>query len=231
MSAQITPPPQPAKRHGCFFYGCITVLILMVLLGVGGFFLVRYTLHRVIALAEQYTETQPMTLPQVQMSTSDYDQLDKRVTEFNDRMKAGKPVPPLILSGDEINALIGKDPAWRNLKGKLYVTIEGDRIKGQISVPLDEFATRVPGLSRLKGRYLNGEAALKVSLENGPLNVTLQSLEIKGQSPPLPIMTQLQSVNFAQNASQDPRTADVIGKLESITVGDGKLTIKTKAKE
>ncbi len=216
MSDQIAPPPatpaaEPAKRRGCFFYGCVTVLVLTVLVGIAGFFLVRYGLNKFTAFVEQYTETTPMTLESVEMSKADYQQLDKRVTAFADAVNARKATPPLVLSENEINALIANNPAWRSLKGKVYVTIEGDH--------------------RLKGRYLNGSAALKVSLTNGVLAVTILSLEAKGQSPPPPVMAQLQTINFAQNSAQDPKTQEMIGRFESIEVKDGKITIKVSAKE
>ena len=235
MSDQIAPQPvtpasQPAKRRGCFFYGCITVLVLMVLVGIAGFFLIRYGLNKFTAFVEQYTDTKPMLLETVQISSADYQQLDKRVTAFADAVDARKATPPLVLTGDEINALIANNPAWKGLKGKVYVTIEGDQIKGKVSIPMDELA-QAPGLSRLKGRYLNGSAGFKVSLANGVLVVTIQSLEAKGQSPSAPIMAQLQAMNFAQNATQDPKTQEMIGRLESIEVKDGKITIKVSAKE
>jgi len=235
MSDQIAPPPatpaaEPAKRRGCFFYGCVTVLVLTVLVGIAGFFLVRYGLNKFTAFVEQYTETTPMTLESVEMSKADYQQLDKRVTAFADAVNARKATPPLVLTENEINALIANNPAWRSLKGKVYVTIEGDQIKGKVSIPMDDLA-QAPGLSRLKGRYLNGSAALKVSLTNGVLAVTILSLEAKGQSPPPPVMAQLQTINFAQNSAQDPKTQEMIGRFESIEVKDGKLTIKLSAKE
>jgi len=235
MSDQIAPQPvtpasQPAKRRGCFFYGCITVLVLMVLVGIAGFFLIRYGLNKFTAFVEQYTDTKPMLLETVQISSADYQQLDKRVTAFADAVNARKATPPLVLTGDEINALIANNPAWKGLKGKVYVTIEGDQIKGKVSIPMDDLA-QVPLLSRLKGRYLNGAAALKVSLANGVLVVTLQSLEAKGQSPSPQVMAQLKSVNFAQNSAQDPKTQEMIGRFESIEVKDGKITIKVSAKQ
>jgi len=235
MSDQLAPPTatpasQPAKRRGCFFYGCITVLVLMLLVGIAGFFAVRYGLNKFNAFVEQYTETTPMTLPIVQMPPTDYQLLDKRATAFADLVKARKASPPLVLTGEEINALIANNPAWKSMKGRVYVTIEGDQIKGKVSIPMDDLA-QAPGLSRLKGRYLNGSAAFKVSLANGVVVVTLQSLEAKGQSPPPPIMAQLQTVNFAQNAAQDPKTQEMIGRFESIEVKDGKITIKVSAKE
>ena len=235
MSDQIAPPPatpasEPAKRRGCFFYGCITVLVLTVLVGIALFFAIRYGLNKFTAFVEQYTETTPMTLPPVPISSTNYLQLDKRVTAFADAVNARKPTLPLVLTGDDINALIANNPAWKGLKGKVYVTIEGDQIKGKVSIPMDELA-QAPGLSRLKGRYLNGSAAFKVSLANAVLVVTIQSLEAKGQSPPPPVMAQLQTVNFAQNAMQDPKSQEMIGRFESIEVKDGEITIKVSAKE
>src|SRR3989442_1751990 len=235
MSDQNAPPPvtpasQPAKRRGCFFYGCITVLVIIVLIGIAGFFAIRYGLNKFTAFVEQYTDTTPMTLPTIPMSSADYQQLDKRVTAFADAVNARKATPPLVLTGDEINALIANNPAWKGIKGKVYVTIEADQIRGKVSIPMDDLA-QAPGLSRLKGRYLNGSAGFKVSLANGVLVVTIQSLEAKGQSPSPPIMTQLQSMNFAQNSAQDPKTQDMIGRLETIEVKDGTITIKVSAKE
>src|SRR5262245_2371354 len=235
MSDPIAPPPaaaasQPAKQRGCFFYGCITVLVLMVLFGIAGFLLIRYGLNKLTAFVEQYTDTRPMTLESVQMSTSDYQQLDKRVTAFADAVNARKATPPLVLTGEDINALIANNPGWKSLKDKVYVTITEDQIKGKVSIPMDELA-QAPGLSRLKGRYLNGSAGFKVSLANAVLLVTIQSLEAKGQSPPPPIMAQLQAVNFAQNTSQDPKTQEMISRLESIEIKDGMLTLKVRAKE
>src|SRR6266404_9948932 len=153
------PPP---KQRGCFFYGCVTALVILLFMGIAGFFAVRYALNKFVALAEQYTEATAMTLPKVQMSPADYEQLQKRVSAFKDALNARRAIAPLVLTADDINALIGNDPAWNGLNGKVYVSIEGDRIRGRVSIPLREFAGRVPGLSRLKGRYLNGSGGLSV---------------------------------------------------------------------
>ncbi len=230
MSDQITPPPQATRRRGCFFYGCITVLIVAVLLGIAGFFAVRYGLNKFAAFVTQYTETSPGTLPSVQVSPAEYAELNQRVTAFNDALTAQKTTPPLVLTGQEINALIADSPAWKQLKGKLYVTVEGDQIKGEVSIPMDDLG-KMPGLSRLKGRFLNGSASLKISLRDGTLFVTMQSLQVKGQSPPENIMAQLRAQNFAQNIYNDPKGSEMIRKFESIDVKDGKITIKAKAKE
>jgi len=225
--AQPAAGPPPAKGRGCFFYGCITTIVILVVMGIVAFFVARYAINKFVGFAEQYTEAKPTTVPQAQMSSTEHQQLDKRVSAFADALRAQNAPAPLVLTGDEINALIANNPAWKGWKGKVFLAIEGDRIKGRVSIPIDELA-RFPGLSRLKGRYLNGSAAFKASLADGALFVTLQSVEANGQAPPPTIMAQLQSVNFAQNASNDPKTAETIGKLESIEVKDGAVIIKAR---
>jgi hypothetical protein len=223
-------PVQKPKGKGCFFYGCLTLVVLVLVVGLGSFLVVRYGLNKLAAFVEQYTEAAPMALPAVQMPAAEYEQLDKRITAFTDALNAQKVTPALILTGDEINALIANNAAWKELKGKMHVTIEGDQIKSQVSIPMDEFA-RLPGMSRLKGRYLNGSAALKASFDSGTLFVTIQSLQVKGQSPPDEFMSSLRAQNLAQNMHQDPKNAEVLRKIESIEVKDGKITIKARAKE
>jgi len=172
-----------------------------------------------------------MKLPDVQMPTAEYAELVKRLTAFHDPLASHKATPQLVLTSDEINALIVNNPARHQLKVKVYVMIEEDQIKGQVSMPMDDGLAQLPGLSKLKGRFLNGSASLKISLQDGTLFVTMQSLQVKGQSPPENIMAQLRARNLAQNIYNDPKNAETMRKLESIEVKDGKITIKSSAKE
>jgi len=221
-------PPQPPKQRGCFFYGCITCVVLFLIFGIAGFLALRYGLNKVTAIVEAYTETSPATLPSVQMPAAEYAELDKRLTAFQESLNGQKAEAPLVLTGNEINVLIANNPAWKPVKGKLYVTIEGDQIKGKVSIPMDELA-RVPGLSKLHGRYLNGSTSLKAQLQGGKLVVNMQSLEAKGQSPPENIMAQLRMQNLAQNIENDSKSAEIIRRLESIEIKDGKITVKARA--
>src|SRR5262249_9073466 len=137
---------QPAKRRrGCLFYGCIGGLVLMLMLVVGLLIGLRYARK----LINDFTDTQPMPLPTVQMSREQIDQLQQRIETFRTTVKASQPVDPLTLTSDEINALIATDPDLQVLKGKLYVTLENDQLKGQLSVPMESM-----GLHLFKGRYL-----------------------------------------------------------------------------
>ncbi len=174
------PPYQQPRQHGCFFYGCIIASILMALLliltGLGVYFGYRFATQMV----EEYTATAPRDLPKVEMPAEQRESLKKHVEGFRKAVEEGKAVEPLVLTSEDLNALIEEEP---NLKGKVHLKIEGNELKGQVSIPLEKFG-QVPGLGILKGRYLNGEAELKASFRDGLLIVTLDGIEVNGKRAP-----------------------------------------------
>jgi hypothetical protein len=208
------PSANAPKKRGCFFYGCLTLVIITVLLGVAAFFTVRYALGKVNALVEQYTDTRPAVLPKVEMDPAEYEKLEQRLADFKAVLDGQKEGGPLTLTAQDLNGLIAHHPAMQQWKDRLYVTIDGDQVKGQVSVPLAEVAN-FPGLSRLQGRYLNGSAALKVSLEGGV---------------PLPeeVMGALRAENLAKDAAREPQAAETLQKLDRLEIQDGVVTLKTR---
>jgi hypothetical protein len=225
QAPKFTPePPQAVPRQrGCFFYGCIIALVLAllmaILLAVVAFFGYRFFGQ----LVEDYTSKTPRELPKVEMPEEKRQALDAQVEAFQKAVESGAPTDPLVLNSDDLNALIEKNP---DFKGKVYVKIEGDEIKGQVSIPLESL-----GLAMFRGRYLNGEADLKASLSNGVLIVTLDSVEVNGKRPPEEIMKGIRRENLAKDVYKDPKNAETIRKLESLEVKDGKIILKVRAKE
>jgi hypothetical protein len=57
----------PKKPRGCFFYGCITGLVLLLLM-VLGLLLGVYYFKKMV---NQFTDTKPLALPVVQMSPAE----------------------------------------------------------------------------------------------------------------------------------------------------------------
>jgi hypothetical protein len=223
FSPESQPPP---RQHGCFFYGCIiaTILTVMMLVLIGA---VSYLLYRTFTqYVEQYTDTAPRELPKVDIPAEKREALKKHVDEFRKAVDEGKAVEPLVLTGDDLNALIEEEP---QLKGKVFLRIEGNELKGQVSIPLDAFA-QVPGLGILKGRYLNGEADLKASFSEGVLIVTLDGIEVNGQRPPEEIMAKIRQQNLAKDAYNNPKNAEMLRKVESMEIKDGKVIIRVRAR-
>ena len=210
-------PEPPRKQRGCFFYGCITAIILLVL-GTIGSILLGYMGYRFyMSFVENYTDSKPGELPKVEVTPEQQKEINGRVQTFNDKVKKGEAAEPLTLTAQDLNTLIALNPQLRN---RLYITIKDGKISGEVSVPLDEFG--IPGA---KGRYLNGKTTLQVALEDGQLYVRLDELEVRGQAVPKEAMAQLRAKNLAEEFNKDPKNLERLRNYKSIAVEDDKIMI------
>jgi len=207
------------KKEGCgkkLAIGCFTVSLL---LAAGGFFAYRGAKSLIDKLTAEYSETKPIVLPSVRMPEAEKVALFQRVDAFSKAIRTGGAVPDLTLSARDINVLIQKTPAWAN---KIYVGIEGDRLTGEASIPLEEFG------SLFKGRWLNGSAGFSVNMIAGRLVVFIDTLSVRGKPVPDSFMRAIRSKNVAEQVSAEPKVAEVLQKLDSLSVRDGRLVLKAK---
>jgi hypothetical protein len=223
MSATDSPEK---KRHGCFYYGCLVLAVVGLLAVVIIFLGFRYVGGLINAKLDQFAENQPMMFPKVEMPAGELKQLQQRMDAFGAAMQAHSNAPPLVLTSRDLNALIASRTNSDELKDICYVDIQGDIVKGELSLPLGKYF-RFP-FAHFKGRYLNGVGTFKVGVTNQELSVYVQSIEVKGKPLPGNLMMQIQSKNWAEDFNRDPTNAAVLGHFESIEVKDGKVTVKTK---
>jgi len=220
------PPPladQPKKPRGCWFYGCLTLAIVALIGFIGTFMLARYAVRKASVMVQQYTSKTSAPIQSVTISQAELKSLHDRVNSFNQTLNGQQGSRELILSADEINALIQNDPEYKAIKGKLFVMLDGDQVNGKVSMPLDDF-----GPLKLKGQYLNGTATLTVALQNGLLDVRLKDVQVGDNPLPAPIVAELRKMNFAQDFQKDPDVQKSMDKLESIQVKDSKLVVRSK---
>ena len=213
-------PAPPARRHGCWFYGCITAAVLLVVAVVAAVLVVRSVFNGLVQEAVKYSDPAPMPLPLVELPPEQSKELHERIDAFRKALDAGEPAGPLVLTTDEVNALIAENPAF---KGKVHVSLEKGLVRGRVSWPLEGF-----GLSALAGRYLNGVAVLKVSLENGVLIVTIDQLEVKGRPLPESFLASLRKENMAKDAYRNPENAELLRKLDRLTIEDGRVVVEAR---
>lgn len=209
----------PKRRRGCLFYGCITSLVLLAL-AIGALLL---GLHLFKKAVNRYTDSQPVEVPVSQMPAGEAARLRQRFEAFQAAVREQRPVAPLSLSSEDLNALIAGGAQPQAMPGKLYVSVEGDQLKGQVSVPLEAVGWRM-----FRGRYLNGTATFRLALHNGALFVTAQSLAVKGRPLPEVFMQHIRQENLAAGLANEPRLTTVLQGLEEIRVRDGKLVIVPK---
>lgn len=225
--AEAAAPSGGSKFGKCCLFGCVGLLILAVVGGIGLYFSIPYMIGRVIL---PYTDEQAIELPKVEIADDEYAALQARTDAFETALEAGEPMT-LKLSSRDVNALIARHPGelWTLMRGKLYVEIEDDLITGQLSLPLDEFAKKSAMLRRagLGGRFLNATGTFKVSLRDGYLIVRLDQASVKGEPVPENAMSGFRQTNLAEDAQRNnPKFQESLRKLESIEVEDGSLIIK-----
>ena len=211
------------EGRGCFFYGCITSIVVTIIVVIAAVLGVRYAINTAVDVVIEYTDATPVSLPPTFASPAEVSSLQARVDTFKAGLgQAGEP-RELVLSGQDINVLIKEHPELEQIRGMAHVSIVGDQIGAEVSVPLD-----ILQIERLKGRYLNGSAALSGSLQGGHLDIRLQGLTVKGQPLPDEVMSQLTGQNLAEQAQTDPDVAAMIRQLEEIRVEGGKLILRKK---
>jgi hypothetical protein len=220
--------PEPPKKRGCFFYGCIVSLALFLFAVVCIGLFAWYGIHQLNALVDQYTDTAAMTLPKVDMPADELARLKARVADFNHALNAHTNTPPLVLTSREINALMADNPQVKqlNLDNTFYVDLEGDHINGEISLPLDQI--KIPFV-HTAGRYLNGKGEFAAEVTNAMLSVTTISLEVKGKPLPPQFMASLRQKNLAEDVNQNPTNTAAMARFESIEIKDSTLIIRAKS--
>jgi hypothetical protein len=209
--------------RGCLFYGCITAVVLAVAAIIAVFFAYSYGRDKYKELVAEYTSSEPAALPQIEMTAEQMQAVRARIDRFGETLNQGERAE-LILTADELNALIATDPEFADVRGKLYVTLEGDRIKSRVSFPLDDSQ-----LESLKGRYLNGTADLQAGLRNGELIVKIDTIEVNGKKLPMQLMNLIRQENLADQFASSPASKRTIQKLEHVEVQDGRLLIRSKS--
>jgi hypothetical protein len=211
----------PRNSRGCLFYGCLTLVAVFLVCALGLYFGVRHMYNRVV---NQYTSATPMAVPRVEGTPEEIKDVQARFKTFIDSLKTGQGAQPLALAEKELNLLINHTPQLGAFSTNLHVAIEGRKLRGTLSLPLDGI-----GFKKLKGRYFNGVAELKASLDSGGLLVTLDSLEVNGTPLPEQFMAGMRQQNLAKDLYKDTQSMETLRKLEVIEVGDGRLVIKPRA--
>jgi hypothetical protein len=177
-------------------------------------------LHYVRKMVNNFTDNKPMELPTLQMSKAEIDQVKQRFEAFQQQVREQRATKPLVLTADDINALIASGSEPQSLKGKLYVSLEGDQVKGEVSVPLQEV-----GLSMFRGRYLNGSATFNLGFRDSVLIVTPRTLIVKGTPVPEVYMQEIRKQNFAASLTNEPAAVAVLKGLQDVQVKEGKVVI------
>jgi hypothetical protein len=183
----------------------------MICAGVGGYFLIT-------GQVKKYTAETPMELPKVEFTAEQMSELQGRIDKFKHALDEELPSEDLVLTADDINALINEE---EKLRGRAYVAIKDGKVTGDISVPTD----MIPGG---KERFFNASATFEVTMENGVLVVTLADAEVKGEKVPQEVIDAMSQENLAKDLYKDPKNAAMIRRFDKIEIEDDKIILKLR---
>ncbi len=209
-----------SKKGGCWKYVLIGLAIMILLAIIGGYFAYKGAMGFISTISEEYTETTPDELPIVDASREEVDYVFERVATFAEALMQDRAPSPLELTDRDVNILIQRHPGYADMtEGAVHVTIDGDVVHGQISLPLGDYA------DMFEGRWLNGSAVFLINTSAGRLQVFMESAIVRGEPISDEIINIMRSENLAKVVNRDEETAAIIQKLDSIIVRDGTLTV------
>ncbi len=204
------PGETPARKSHACLYGCLILCVgfccLMLAGGLGGYFVFKKA-------GDYFLDSKPMALPGIQLSDVEKQAVLERWTAFSKAAETKSPAS-ITLTEQEVNVVLQSRPGMEDFGKSVYVTLEGDTIRGELSYEL------------LPGRFINGAAALSVSVVKGRLMVFLEDLQFKGQTVPDAIVGELKGRNLAEGYDKDPQLAVILNRVTEFSVKDGKLTIR-----
>src|SRR6266487_994312 len=180
MNTWIEGPPAREKRGmGCVGKGCLILacfIVFLIIAGATGLYFGMRThsavLHSVVWAKKAHVLSQePSPVPQFETTDENMSAARQKWKDFENTRNQPAHIE---LSADDLNNLIARN---RHARGKAFVTIEGNRLRIQISVPLGEYTRR--------GRYyLNGDIVITSEGPQSLDNLRLSSITINNE--PLP---------------------------------------------
>jgi hypothetical protein len=215
------PPPkhEPGCLKGCLFLVAFIVIGFIVLLGSVYYWGTRshsavarglFWLTKIQAIAEK-----PATIPSLNVSASAREEVLERWHRFEQAARAGEAAN-IELTADDLNILIAENP---NLDGKLFATIEDNRLRLQVSVRLTQAIFRA-------AQYLNAEIVIEAP---GPEAFDHPDLSrIRVNRAPLPsdfLEWKYSSRRMRDYLSQYAETS----RVGSMQIRDGKLVLHSRS--
>ncbi len=214
--------PAPQGR-GCLFYGCMTVLVLFVLICIGGYFAVQSAFDYLTSYAIAYTDVQQRQLPEVNLTPEALTQAGIRLEKLKAALESGQAYSAEF-SGQEINGALRSQlnaDAARYARSA-FITLGNQTIKLDLSVPLDFLE-----MEKFNNRFFNGSA--EISLESrgiAGLEINLRKAELNGESLDQEL---LDTIETQRESKMSAEARQVLRRISGINITPEKLQIDIAA--
>jgi hypothetical protein len=105
------------------------------------------------------------------------------------------------MPSDELNHLVANAPEFSDIKDKVRFTIEGNEMKTQLSLPMDDFKKMYPDVPQgmLQGKYINADAVIEFRSSGKSVGAYVKSMTIKNKQVPSKLLSSIQDRNFLES--------------------------------
>jgi hypothetical protein len=221
MNTWVEAPPR-RKGLGCFARGCLTLSIFAIVLATAGFAGLYWGLHRNSALFYgSYWLAKTRSLAQAPTPVPDFNASDQQIQlvqgrwqDFEQKTRAGQAAE-IELSADDINALIATS---EDARGKVFVSIDGNQLRLQASVPIGRFFAR-------QGYYFNGYVIIELQGAQSLDNPQFSRITINGEQVPTDFLRWKYRSRQLRECLADQGNAYEIGTME---IRDGKVFLRSR---
>jgi hypothetical protein len=191
MNARVEPPN---RGRGCFGKGCLTFIVLIILLivvGIGGsawIFRNTYLSDKPGPVPETSVPSEASPAAAAQISPAQSTERTAAIREDLKKLKSAArshEKTEVELTAGDINALIS---ANRKSRGTAFVRIEDNVARVQLSIPLKNLDVPFQNAFGLGDRYLNGNVSISAPPGTNASTVQLGEVTINGHGLPTSLL-------------------------------------------
>ncbi len=202
----------PKKRRGCFFYGCLTTAIAVLLSLVAMYYVASKSIRHVV---ESYGSSAPLDIPRATLTIGDYQDVIVRLRAFKQQLSSGVKHDPLVLTEKDFNAVLQHDSRFEGVPCAASLADGGLELRG--SLPLEAFGYR--------GIYLNGVVRIRPVEGSTPPELKIAQVLVGDKQLPSEVMQQLGEEDIAKAFAEDPELRDIWPQLTKAEIKDQQLLL------
>ena len=211
---------------GCFAKGCLTILILGFLCIAGVVGSCWYVYHKLAT--NNLISDAPAAVQLEQPSEPQYRAAEDSLARVKSANTSNREATVAFTAAD-LNALLAKDPSFRDLEGHARIDIQNSAMTITLSVPLDSLEW-----SSMKGRWFNGTIRFRGAYESGELRIKIESARGGDYEVPGFILSSMNSaINKALRENTNDWQKDDFGEdfwkhIKNIRLEGDKLVVTTQ---
>lgn len=222
------PDSTQKQGRGCFFYGCLSAVLIFIGVIAGVYFGTRKAVKMAVAA---FTTNAPAAIPKLELSEADRQALLRSIEQQAEAAFRASNSATLALGEKEINALLAQAPQTAAFASQFYLKPSGTQLQAQVSLPLDQFQlwkefARKLHAKDLEGRYFNGVAVLDPHVTNGTLALVVRDLLVNGKSLPGDFTSRLKNFDLTAQARNEANAQALLSRVRSVSIQDGKLVLE-----